>query len=41
MDDRDGWYGEVGWETEHIVIDGVLWQCDNPSEVEELRHDLG
>lgn len=34
------WEGEEGWETEVVVIDGEVYQCDNASEVTALLSEL-
>ena len=34
------WDGDEGWETEVVVINGQVYQCDNSSEVATLISEL-
>lgn len=33
----EGWYGDLGWEVEHIVVDGELTECDNTADAKETE----
>lgn len=35
MNYLEGWYGDLGWEVEHIIVNGELIECDNTADSEE------